>query len=384
MIKKSFKIGGMHCASCVSKLEGVLNKTEGVESASINFATETALIEFNEDSVSEKKLAEVIKSIGYTLEINNENSSTNNTGDTEIIFIKVIGMDSPHCAMIVQNAIKTLPGVENIDVDFSNSKAKVVFNPSLLKSDKILEVISDAGYKPIKEEGNQEEVADKAEIEREKGASVLKKKLIIGGILAVLVFLSSFPKIFPFIPDFLNNGWVLLILTTPVQFWVGSQFYAGLKLLFKYRTADMNTLIAIGTLAAYLYSAVVVISPSLFTSGGITPALYFDTSALIIVLILLGKYFEVMMKGRASDAIKKLVGLQPKTARVVREGKEIEISITELVVGDLIVVRPGEKIPVDGKIVEGESDVDESMMTGESMPVHKKVDSPVKIGRAHV
>jgi Cu+-exporting ATPase len=185
--------------------------------------------------------------------------------------------------------------------------------------------------------------------------------------------LGSFPEWFPFVPGILNNLWVLFALTTPVQFWVGWEFYSGLKLLIKYKTADMNTLIAVGTLSAYFYSAAVTIFPDFFIEGGVLPEIYFDTSAIIIVLILLGKYLEVLMKGRASEAIKKLIGLQPKTAKVIKNGKEVEMSIDDVQVGDLIVVRPGEKVPVDGKITEGESEVDESMVTGESMPIHKSV-----------
>ncbi|MBI2025658.1 HAD-IC family P-type ATPase, partial [Candidatus Kaiserbacteria bacterium] len=215
------------------------------------------------------------------------------------------------------------------------------------------------------------------EMERENDIKEMKLKLIVGGALSIFIFMGSFPQWFPFLPEIFSNNWTLLLLTTPVQFWVGSQFYSGLKLLVKYRTADMNTLIAVGTLAAYLYSAAVTAFPFYFAKGGVAPAIYFDTSAIIIVLILLGKYFEVLMRGRASEAIKKLVGLQPKTAKVLRDGKEIEIAISEVQVGDLIVVRPGERIPVDGNITEGESEIDESMITGESMPVHKKSGSAI-------
>jgi Cu+-exporting ATPase len=295
----------------------------------------------------------------------------------ETVSIKVLGMDSPHCAMVVEGAIKKLLGIQNTDIDFSNSRAKVVFDSSLVNINTIFKVISDAGYKPMKEEGEAEDILDKEKIEREKQLKTLKCKLIIGGILSIFIFFGSFPQWFSFVPQILNNNWVLLLLTTPVQFWVGWQFYSGLKLLIKYRTADMNTLIAIGTLAAYFYSVAVTIFPVFFTKGGLMPALYFDTSAIIIVLILLGKYFEILMKGRASEAIKKLIGLQPKTAQILQGGKEIEISISEVQVGDLIVVRPGERIPVDGKIVEGDSEIDESMITGESMPVHKKIGSAV-------
>jgi len=383
MKKETYKIQGMHCASCVATIERVLKKTEGVQSASVNFASESALVEFNENVVPESDLEKAVDGAGYKLISKNtrvglakKNEAVVN-GSNTTISIKVLGMDSPHCAMVVEGAIKKLPGIKNTDVDFSNLRAKVVFDPSFINVDKIFQVIIDAGYKPVKEEGEAEDILDQEKIEREKQLKTLKRKLIIGGVLSIFIFLGSFPQWFTFVPEILNNNWVLLLLTTPVQFWVGWQFYSGLKLVVKYRTADMNTLIAIGTLAAYFYSMAVTVFPAFFSKGGITPELYFDTSAIIIVLILLGKYFEVLMKGRASEAIKKLIGLQPKTAKILRGDKEVEIPISEVQVGDLIIVRPGERIPVDGKIVEGDSEIDESMITGESMPVHKKVDSLV-------
>ncbi len=391
MTKETYKIQGMHCASCVATIERVLAKTAGVHSVSVNFATESALIEFDEGLVLEQDLAKIVEAVGYQLQINKNDGqitqfSANKNGasrfsqeekfdseNNKIITLKVLGMDSPHCAMVVEGAIKTLAGIKNIDVDFSNQRAKVVFDPRLLNIEDISKVITDAGYKPIMEEGEAEELLDQEKTERVKQLQTLKTKLIVGGILSFIIFLGSFPEWFSFMPEVLNNFWLLLVMTTPVQFWVGWQFYSGLKLLVKYRTADMNTLIAIGTLAAYCYSLAVTIFPTFFTTGGIKPTIYFDTSAIIIVLILLGKYFEVLMKERASEAIKKLIGLQPKTAKVLRAGQEIEILISEVQVGDIIIVRPGERIPVDGKIVEGESEIDESMVTGESMPVHKKI-----------
>ena len=383
MKKETYKIHGMHCASCAGTIERVLLKTAGVHSASVNFATESVLIEFDENIISESGLAKAVESAGYHLVSKNIKTGSPKTEETftnkniETVSMKVLGMDSPHCAMIVESALKKLSGIKNTDIDFPNQRAKVIFDSSLLNTDDIFKVITDVGYKPIKEEGEAEEVLDKEKVEREKQIKIIKRKLVIGGILSVFIFFGSFPQWFFFVPQILTNHWILLILTAPVQFWVGRQFYSGLKLLVKYRTADMNTLIAIGTLAAYFYSVAVTAFPVFFTKGGITPAIYFDTSAIIIVLILLGKYFEVLMKGRASEAIKKLIGLQPKTAKVLRGEKEIEIPITDVIVGDLIIVRPGERIPVDGKITEGDSEIDESMITGESMPVHKRVGSAV-------
>ncbi|MEK7628976.1 MAG: copper-translocating P-type ATPase [Patescibacteria group bacterium] len=387
MTTKTFKIKGMHCASCVATIERVLLKTIGVRSASVNFASESAFVEFDEKIISESNLAKIVESVGYHLEVNTKEKiisvATDKKGkviigkNIETISMKVLGMDSPHCAMTVESALKKLSGIKNTDIDFSNQRAKIIFDSSLLNIGDIFKVITDAGYKPIEEEGEAEEILDKEKFEREKQIKTMKLKLVIGGILSFFIFLGSFPQWFSFVPQVLNSNWVLLILTTPVQFWVGYQFYSGLKLLIKYRTADMNTLIAIGTLAAYFYSVAVTIFPVFFAREGLMPATYFDTSAIIIVLILLGKYFEILMKGRASEAIKKLIGLQPKTAKVIKGGKEIEILISDVMLGDLIVVRPGERIPVDGKITEGDSEIDESMITGESMPVHKKVDSAV-------
>jgi len=373
MAKRIFKIVGMHCASCVNTIEKVLSKTHGVNSASVNFASETALVEFDENVVSPQKLASAVKDSGYNLEVGSSEKKTVGK-DIKSASIKVIGMDSPHCAMVVEGALKKLNGIANVDVDFSNARAKVVFDESKLDKSDILKAITGAGYKSIEEEGDREDIMDKEKTEREKIARELKNKLLVGAVLSVAIFLGSFPKLFPFLPEFLSNYWTLLILTTPVQFWVGWQFYSGLKLLVKYRTADMNTLIAIGTLSAYLYSAAVTIFPSFFAGSD---AIYFDTSAIIIVLILLGRYFEILMKGRASEAIKKLIGLQPKNAKVLREGVEIEIPIEDVSVGDLVIVRPGEKIPVDGEITEGDSEIDESMVTGESMPAHKSVGDQV-------
>ena len=371
MKKKIFKISGMHCASCAGTIERALSKTTGVRDVSVNFASESALIEFDENIVSQSDLAKAARSVGYKLDIGQEETIGNE--DFKTISIKVLGMDSPHCAMIVESALKKRSGVKNTDVDFSNKRAKVVFNPKMLNIAEIFKVITDVGYKPIAEEGETENILDKEKIEREKQIKILKRKLMVGGILSVMIFFGSFPEWFPFTPKFLNSHWILLALTTPVQFWAGWQFYGGLKLLIKYRAADMNTLIATGTLAAYFYSAAITIFPNFFAKEAITPQIYFDTSAIIIILILLGKYLEILMKGRASDAIKKLIGLQPKTAGILKDGKEIEILISEVAVGDLIIVRPGEKIPVDGKITEGDSEIDESMVTGESMPVHKTI-----------
>ena len=244
MKKETYKIHGMSCASCVKTIESTLLKTKGVKSAVVNFASGTALIEFDENVIREEGLAEIIKSIGYIL-ITSSPENTDNRGKTKTISLKVIGMDSPHCAIVVEKVIKSLSGIKSVDVDFSNRRAKVIFDLLILGSDDILNVITDAGYKPSVEKEGRKDIKDKEKDETEKQIRKLKTKLLVGGVLAILIFLGSFSKIFPFVPDLLGNSWVLFALATPIQFWVGWQFYSGLKLLFKYRTADMNTLVSI-------------------------------------------------------------------------------------------------------------------------------------------
>ena len=287
-------------------------------------------------------------------------------------------MHCASCAITIEKAASGLRGVKTAQVNFATETLSVEFDEKIIPESSFFKAVESVGYKLEKNPVTGGVEDHSSHTNHKEQVKSLKIKLIIGGILAVIIFLGSFPEWFSFVPEFLNNNWFLLILTTPVQFWVGWQFYSGLKLLIKYHTADMNTLIAIGTLSAYFYSLVVTVFPIFFIKGGIIPTIYFDTSAVIIVLILLGKYLEGLMKGRAGEAIKKLIGLQPKTAFVIRGGKDlpagaagIEIPILEVRVGDLIIVRPGEKIPVDGEITEGESEIDESMITGESMPVHK-------------
>lgn len=218
----------------------------------------------------------------------------------------------------------------------------------------------------------------KRELIEKKKQKALLIKLLVGAALSVLIFLGSMNWIpgLDRLPDQIRHI-VVFFLTVPVQFWVGSGFYRGLVIVFKYRTADMNTLVSVATLSAFIYSSVAAFFPFLFTNAGIEPHIYFDTAAMIITLILLGRYFEARAKRRASSAIKKLMQLGAKTARVVKDGQEIEVEIESVKVNDIIVVRPGEKIPVDGIIVSGGSAIDESMVTGESIPVEKKEEDQV-------
>jgi len=295
---------------------------------------------------------------------------------SERIDLPIVGMSCASCAATIQKGLSGLKGVEQASVNFANSKATVLFQPQLVKASDFISSVRKSGY-DVLEVSPEEDLEDAEMIVREREFKKLKIKFFAGLILGLIIFLGSMPRLFPWAPAFLNNFFVLWILATPVQFWIGWQFYRGAWGAFRHRNADMNTLIAVGTSAAYLYSVVATVSPSFFKAGGIKPEVFFDTSAMIIVLILLGRLLEARAKGQTSEAIKKLAGLQAKTARVIRDGKTVDIPIEEVLVGDEVVVRPGEKIPVDGIVAKGKSAVDESMITGESMPVNKEAGDEV-------
>ncbi|MDO8265226.1 MAG: copper-translocating P-type ATPase [Candidatus Parcubacteria bacterium] len=372
MKKEIFKIRGMHCASCARMIEAAVLRVIGIKSAQVNFGTETLTAEYDEEKTAVQDIEKAVEDVGYKLWVPEKKTSEAETGSGRKVFLalKVMGMDSPHCAMTVEKAVNSLQGIEKAELDYSNARAKVFFDNNKTSEEQIIKVINDAGYKTIRETAETEDILEREKKEREKEISDLRGKVIIGGILSVIIFLGSFSELFPFVPEIFQNLFFLFLLTTPVQFWIGARFYRGLVVLVKYRTADMNTLIAVGTLSAYLYSSAVVFFPDYFSFNG-KPQVYFDTSAIIITLILLGRYLEMLAKGRVSEAIKKLMKLQAKTARVIRDGKEIEVALIEVVAGDIVSVKPGEKIPVDGEVIEGKSSVDESLVTGESMPVTK-------------
>jgi Cu+-exporting ATPase len=285
--------------------------------------------------------------------------------------IPVQGMHCASCVQNIEKALLRMRGVTKAAVNLATERARVEYIPSEISLKEIKGAIEQAGYKVL-EVPPEEELADIEKIIREKEYKKLKLKFFVGLGAGILIFLGSSPRWFPWVPDFLNNFFALWILATPVQFWIGWQFYRGAWNAFRHRNADMNTLIVVGTTAAYLYSVAATIFPSFFKAGGMMPEVYFDTSAAIIVLILLGRLLEARAKGQTSEAIKKLAGLQPKTARVVRDSKEMDIPVEEVMVGDEVIVRPGEKIPVDGVVISGKSAVDESMITGESMPAKKE------------
>ncbi|KKQ82893.1 MAG: Cation-transporting ATPase, partial [Candidatus Daviesbacteria bacterium GW2011_GWF2_38_7] len=282
---------------------------------------------------------------------------------------KIKGMHCASCIRVIESSIKKIPGISDASVSLVTEKATVAFDPKRVNDEQVMSAVSRVGYKAfLEEEGESEE---KEKEEKQKELSALKRKAFISLFLAFLIVWGSFPYIDQFAPFILKNFWVQLILALPVQFWAGLMFYKATIPALRHRTANMDTLITIGTTAAFGYSVVATVFPQIIESAGIEPMPYFDVSAVIIGLILLGRYFEAKAKAGTSEAIKKLIGLQAKTARVLKNGKEEDIAIDQVVIGNIIRVRPGEKIPVDGKVKEGQSSVDESMISGESIPVEK-------------
>ena len=359
--KTTIVISGMHCATCAQTIEKALSKTTGVLKASVNFASEKANVEFDKSKIDEASLNEVVKKSGYKVIEEHKVS-----GDVAELKLKVIGMDNPHCVGTVGDALNTINGIILKEL-YINQNAFIKYYPSLTNIEKIKKIIKQAGYEPIEVSGA---LADTEKIAREKEIKRLKWEVIVGFILSIPIFILSFPEWFKI--DLPYQNYILLILTTPVQFILAYRFYVGTYIGLRNKTANMDTLIAVGTSAAYIYSLLVTFFPKKFTGG-----IYYDTAAIIITFILLGKYFEALTKGKASEAIRKLIGLQAKTATVIKDGREIEVPIDELQVGDVFIVKPGEKIATDGTVIAGSSYVDESMITGESIPVSKNKNDKV-------
>jgi Cu+-exporting ATPase len=354
-------ITGMSCASCAAKIEKGLAGVDGVSKSSVNFAAEKATVVFHPDQTSLSNLIEKVEDLGYGARV-------------EKVTLPIQGMTCASCVNKVEKALRSVKGVVRADVNFAIERASVEFIPEEVTVRGLRKAVQDAGYQVL--EVREEDIVEKERLAREAELSRLKWKFTIGAILLIPILIlmygaSALDRWFGLPKNI--NFFLQFLLATPVQFWAGWQFYVGFWKATKHKTSDMNTLIAVGTSAAYLYSLIATFLPHLFMVEGVMLDVYFDTSAAIIVLILLGRFLEARAKGRTSEAIKKLIGLQPKTARVIRNGSEIDIPVEELVVGDRIVVRPGEKIPVDGIVKEGYSSADESMVTGESLPVEKKV-----------
>ena len=364
IVKKiDIPVTGMSCASCAATVQKGLAGKNGIDEANVNFATARATVLFDPEKLGLQDIVSNIRKSGYDVQ-------------TVTVDLPLQGMSCVVCAQTIEKDLAKASGVVRAVVNFATETAKVEYIPAETSMKEIVGVIENSGFQVL-QIPEDEDAVDVEEAARKQGFSALKRRFALGSVIALVIFLGSMPQLFPWVPSLLRNPFVLWILATPVQFWIGRQFYVGAWAALRHKNANMNTLIAVGTSAAYFYSVTATLFPSFFESGGIQPAVYFDTSAMIIVLILLGKLLEARAKGHASEAIKKLARLQPQTAFVIREEQELEIPIKDVRVGDRILVRPGEKIPVDGVVIQGSSAVDESMLTGESLPVAKKAGDEV-------
>lgn len=351
----NLQISGMTCAACAIRIEKGLNKLEGVEAANVNLALEKSAIKYDPAKINVADIQKKIQDLGYGVV-------------TEKAEFDITGMTCAACSARIEKGLNKLDGVLKANVNLALEKATVEYNAAVLAPSGIINKVENLGYgASVKED--KTEASDHRQLEIKKQT----RKFITSAILSLPLLWAmaghfSFTA-FIWVPKLFMNPWFQFVLTTPVQFFIGRQFYIGAYKALKNKSANMDVLVALGTSAAYFYSLYLSILSLVGKEHQME--LYYETSSILITLIILGKLFEAKAKGRSSEAIKKLMGLQAKTAIVERAGVEQEISIEEVKVGDILHIKPGEKIPVDGKIIEGASAVDESMLTGESVPVDK-------------
>jgi len=376
--KLKLPIVDMHCSSCAITIEKQINKLPGVKSSNVNYANETAYVDYDSNKTTTEDIIEAIKRAGYK------------TG-RDILKIGIQGMHCGSCVSQIEKELSGTKGVISASVDLGTESAIIHYIPGQIAITEIKNVIEKLGYKTYPTEGYKQEKetiekevkekvgepSDENQIAREKEYKTLMRKFIFAGILALPVIFFSYPTVWG-LPDhfqmgspFLRSIWIAMgLLALPVMFWSGSQFYTGAWAAFKNRSANMHTLIATGITAAWLYSIVATFFPQIFPEAELADQ-FFDVVFVVVALVVLGMALEIRAKGKSSEAIKKLIGLQPKTARVIRDGKETDIPVEEVVLDDVIIVKPGEKIPVDGIVIDGTSSIDEAMITGEPIPVEK-------------
>jgi len=361
MHKESIQISGMSCAACAARIEKGLKQLAGVESVNVNLALERATVEYDEKAVAREQIDQVVQKLGY--EVIPEKAD-------EQVDLKISGMTCAACAARIEKKLNSLEGVKQANVNLSTEKARVVYQPGQAKISEMIQSIQNLGYNAERVEDIN---IDHQQEAKDREIKSLRWLLVTSAVLSlplVIAMVLSLFKIHSPLVTFLHNPYFQLVVATPVQFIIGARFYKQSYFALRSGSANMDVLIAMGTSAAYFFSLYNVFFE--VVPAGMMKNLYFEASAIIITLILLGKYLEAVAKGRTSEAIKKLAQLQAKTARVIRRGQEIDIPVEEVELGEIIVVRPGEKVPVDGKIIEGTSALDESMLTGESLPVDKQ------------
>ncbi|HEY80223.1 MAG TPA: cadmium-translocating P-type ATPase [Anaerolineae bacterium] len=354
-------ITGMTCANCSTTIERNLKRLPGVEKASVNLATERAHVIYDPNVLAAADIIELVEELGYGVA-------------TTKAELPIEGMTCANCVLTIERNLKRLPGVEDVTVNLATEKASILYNPAMLDIAEVKDLVEDLGYHVIETGDLDEDAQVDAERAAREAEMARQRRLLITGILFTTpLFLLSMGRDFGLLGAWAMQpevNWLMLALATPVQFYVGKDYYLNGWKAIKHGAPNMDVLIAMGSSAAYFYSVAVLLAPfiGLAEIGG---HVYFETAAVIITLIRLGKYLEVRAKGATSEAIRALMALRPKTARVERDGQEIEVPNSQVRVGDIVIVRPGESIPVDGVVVSGSSSVDESMLTGESIPVDK-------------
>lgn len=358
--KTQIKVTKMTCASCAQNIEKALNKIEGVKNASVNFSFEKASVEYDPALTGQAEFENTITSLGYGV------AKSEKT-------IKIGGMHCASCALNIETALRKTPGITSANVSFPLERATISYDPAVLSIPDLIKVVESVGYtaseKVERSDADREQRAREEEIKRQR------TNFIIALVLAVPISLGDMGRNlgWTFVPDFLKNDHLLFILATIVMLFPGRQFFEGTYKGLKHGMTDMNLLIATGTGAAYIVST----AATFLDLGEAYRHTYYDTAALLIMFIVLGRYLEALTKGKTSEAIRKLMGLAAKTARIIVNGEEKEVPVESVKVNDVVVVRPGEKIPVDGVVSEGLTAVDESMITGESIPVEKTGGSEV-------
>lgn len=353
----SIGISGMTCAACSARVENVLNKLDGVD-AKVNLMTEVATVSYDPEVISSKTITERIDKLGYPVK----------TAATEL---DIFGMTCAACSSRVERVLNKIDGVRVATVNLANERATIEYEEGVIDEDYLIDRITKLGYKAKRRLSKEDTEANKQTEQK-----AMQKKLIISAILSIPLLITMLDHLLGIsLPAIFMNPWFQFALATPVQFIIGWSFYESAYNNLKNKSANMDVLVALGTSAAYFYSLYESIK-TLITPGYI-PHLYFETSAILITLILFGKYLEANAKGKTTEAISALLNLQAREARVLRDGEEVMIPIEDVVTGDEIVIKPGEKIPVDGVVISGNTSIDESMLTGESIPIEKQVDAEV-------
>jgi Cu+-exporting ATPase len=363
-IQATLRIRGMHCATCVDTVKEALQSLDGVQDARVNLATEKATVTYDPNRVSMESLEKAVKESGYEV------------AKDELTFT-IGGMHCATCAMTVQDSLKEVPGVFDAKVNFALGKAFVDFDSSVASRDSLRKAVEESGYKVLEVQGVMAE-----QLAREKERKEGLKALLVAAAFSIPIAVISFT--YGLWPKGIASeeiiNYILLILATPVQFYAGFRYYRGTYWAIRNKRANMDTLVVLGTTAAFVYSLIVTLDPGIVSS----PMVYYDTSALIITLVLAGKYLELRSRGATSEAIVKLMNLQPPKATAIRNGAEEEVDVEDLVEGDIVLVKPGERVPVDGEVVSGESAIDESLVTGESIPREKSSGDPVTGGTVNI